>query len=260
MCWICPICSTSNENSVRVCFVCGHERKRKRVSIEEIESSYEQGCDYYLNESYDIAFELLNFAAEHRYVPALIKVAECYRLGRGTLASERKVYESYMSAAKKGDAISQYEIAKCYYYGYGTTKNFSRAISWLEKAVEQDYLPSIKMLANMCLNGEGVVRDSERALELFEKVEFLSDMNDETDSDAFLGMGRCYQIEGRNFKAASYFKKAAKANNAEAQYVLGLCYLDGTGVFRNRKKAKFWLELAVRNGYSKAYEKLCELD
>ena len=87
MCWICPICSTSNEDTTRICFVCGHERKRKRVPIEEIESSYEQGCAYYRNESYESAFELLNFAAEHRYVPALIKIAECYRLGRGTAIS-----------------------------------------------------------------------------------------------------------------------------------------------------------------------------
>ena len=72
MCWICPICSTANEVSTRICFVCGHERKRKRVPIEEIESSYEQGCAYYRNESYESAFELLNFAFIIRKDPGTI--------------------------------------------------------------------------------------------------------------------------------------------------------------------------------------------
>ena len=261
MCWICPICSTSNEDSTRICFVCGHERKRKRVPIEEIESSYEQGCAYYRNESYESAFELLNFAAEHRYVPALIKIAECYRLGRGTAISERKAYESYLSAAKKGDSFSQYEVAKCYYYGYGTSKNLARTVLWLEKAAEQNCLQAMKMLAVMLLDGEGVTQDIDRALDLFEEVSDLRYMDDEaTDPDVLLGIGRCYKLAGRKIKAASYFKKAAKAGNAEAQYILAVCYLEGTGVFRSITKAKMWLERSVEKGHIKAYEKLSELD
>ena len=67
-------------------------------------------------------------------------------------------------------------------------------------------------------------------------------------------------INLRKIKAASYFKKAAKAGNAEAQYILAVCYLEGTGVFRSITKAKMWLERSVEKGYTKAYEKLSELD
>ncbi len=260
MCWICPICSTSNENQTRICFVCGHERKLKKVSIEEIESSYEKGFEYYCNENYDSAFELFCFCAEHKYVPALIKIAECYMLGRGTITSERKVYESYLAAAKKGDSFSQYVVAKCYYSGYGTSKNLSRTVLWLKKSVEQNNVQAMKMMAKMLMDGEGITQDIVRSLSMLEKVTELQGMKDgAADSDVIVGYGRYYQLTGRNYKAASYFKKAAKSGNAEAQYALAICYLNGDGVFRSVMKARQWLEYSAANGYAKAVEKLSEL-
>ena len=43
--------------------------------------------------------------------------------------------------------------------------------------------------------------------------------------------------------------KKAKAGDAAAQFNLGVCYLNETGLEKNYKKAKEWLEKAHGNGY-----------
>lgn len=47
--------------------------------------------------------------------------------------------------------------------------------------------------------------------------------------------------------------------NAEAQYRLGLLYLDGHGLARDRARARKWLERAARQGHVGARAKLAEL-
>ncbi len=47
---------------------------------------------------------------------------------------------------------------------------------------------------------------------------------------------------------------------AEAQYRLGLMYLEGRGVPQDRAQARKWLERAARQGYPEAVARLKELD
>ncbi len=48
-------------------------------------------------------------------------------------------------------------------------------------------------------------------------------------------------------------KKMAEAGNAEAQYVLGICYVRGAGVEENERQAIFWLKKAAEQGYEDAH-------
>ena len=70
----------------------------------------------------------------------------------------------------------------------------------------------------------------------------------------------CY-FEGngvkKNYKqAASLFEQAANGGHVTSQYNIGICYKDGYGVLKNKTKAKKWLQLALKNGYSAAKEEL----
>ena len=49
---------------------------------------------------------------------------------------------------------------------------------------------------------------------------------------------------------------AAESDDAQAQYLVGCCYLDGTGVTPSRKEAKVWLQKAVDNNVEEAKEVL----
>lgn len=82
---------------------------------------------------------------------------------------------------------------------------------------------------------------------------------------AMLAIARHYKIGGEGqpsdeAKAFNWFEKAAKAGEAEGQYETGLAYARGTGVKKNKKEAKKWLEKAQGNGYVLAVEVLKTID
>ena len=60
-------------------------------------------------------------------------------------------------------------------------------------------------------------------------------------------------------QAVEYFQRAANANDAAAQYHLGLCYLESHGVRQDPVKARELLQLAADNGEKRAADKLNEL-
>ena len=60
-----------------------------------------------------------------------------------------------------------------------------------------------------------------------------------------------YEIEDYHAAAMS-FSLAAQDGNAEAQFLLGKCYLDGTGVEQDFNKAEKWLKKAADQGHAEA--------
>lgn len=57
---------------------------------------------------------------------------------------------------------------------------------------------------------------------------------------------------GNYQEAAKYMQKAAKSNNPDAQYCLGLCYLTGEGVDLDVKKGYELIESAARKDHCEA--------
>jgi hypothetical protein len=56
--------------------------------------------------------------------------------------------------------------------------------------------------------------------------------------------------------AARWYRKAAKAGDAKAQYTLGLCYLDGEGLRQSRRCAAYWFRKATHQGHKMAKKNL----
>lgn len=59
--------------------------------------------------------------------------------------------------------------------------------------------------------------------------------------------------------AADFFRRAAEANDAEAQYMMGVLYREGLGRPVNLKKSEEWLKKAAESGFGKAQELLREI-
>jgi TPR repeat protein len=59
--------------------------------------------------------------------------------------------------------------------------------------------------------------------------------------------------------AIPWYRKAAHQGDAKAQYNLGLCYLDGDGVLKNRRLATRWFKEAAATGHKKAARELHKL-
>lgn len=57
-------------------------------------------------------------------------------------------------------------------------------------------------------------------------------------------------------KAFELTKYAASQGYAKAQFILGLCYANGTGVRQNNKEAVYWYRKSANQGYANAQNNL----
>ena len=70
------------------------------------------------------------------------------------------------------------------------------------------------------------------------------------------GLGRTEEDEKEAF---SRYSKDASKGDKQAQYLLGLCYLEGRGARKNRSHAIVWLKKSSNQNYEPAKDKLSEL-
>lgn len=73
------------------------------------------------------------------------------------------------------------------------------------------------------------------------------------DVAAQFHLGECYYngsgVEKNYEKAVKWYLEAANSGNPEAQYTMGRCYEKGVGVSRNKEKAKEWYKASAEQGY-----------
>lgn len=75
-----------------------------------------------------------------------------------------------------------------------------------------------------------------------------------------LQQGR-YYFENRNYTAAiPYLQRAAKAGNAEAQYLIGWMYFNGSGVEENHQIGKTMTLRAAQQGLTSAYKQMGDFE
>lgn len=130
-------------------------------------------------------------------------------LSQGDLLEDFIFHPELVAKAEAGDPISQYKLAGFYDRGEGVVLDKKQAINWYRKAVDQG---------------------NEKALApLFDCSYSLLQKTNSTE--AFQGL--------RDFSAKG---------NSRAQYLLGLCYLNGEGVTQNNLEAIKLLSLSARQG------------
>jgi TPR repeat protein len=76
-------------------------------------------------------------------------------------------------------------------------------------------------------------------------------------------LGQCYYNGsgvGKDYaRAFACYEKAAEQGNAGAQYMLGQCYYNGNGVEQDYKKAFEWYKKSAEQGNKEAMEMLAKL-
>lgn len=141
---------------------------------------------------------------------------------------EKKMY--LQSTADSKDGGFEQEIAE----------DFHTAFVWYQKAAAQGLADAVYELSLCYEEGEGTEPNPEKAQELLEQAARLGD----TEAEFRLGM-QAYegytivraQAEQDFEKAVFWLKKAAAKRDSFAQYYLGLCYENGTGVEQDLQKA-----------------------
>ncbi|MBR6779586.1 MAG: toll/interleukin-1 receptor domain-containing protein, partial [Clostridia bacterium] len=93
----------------------------------------------------------------------------------------REIFDAEKYSKKENDPVQCFLIGLAYLNGIEVEVNHPRAKELLEKSAQMQYLPAVEKLAYMYQHGKGVVRDSEKALEWFEKcIELLTYEQDNT--------------------------------------------------------------------------------
>lgn len=158
----------------------------------------------------------------------------------------------FRKAAEKGNAEAQYGLGICYEYGQGVEKDLAESVKWYRKAAEQGLADA------QCAFGICIVRarDIARAhLEVFVQIseELRSDdiwakllREASQASDLKEKPDHCFA------EAVKWWRKAAEQDNVMAQYFLGVAYVQGDGVEKNRAEAEKWLSKAAAQGHVKA--------
>jgi hypothetical protein len=83
-------------------------------------------------------------------------------LSSGTLSLDR-----WMPLAERGDAEAQYYVARIYANGMGGVPvDYTRAVTWYERAAQQQYSSALQELGYLYEQGLGVQRDAMQALNL----------------------------------------------------------------------------------------------
>ncbi|MFH1377804.1 MAG: protein kinase [Planctomycetota bacterium] len=140
------------------------------------------------------AVEWLTLAVDRKNIDATVLLADCFRSGLGVAKDVPRALKLYYSAAGDGRADAAARIGDIYFKGDGVPANPELAYRWYKQAADGGDLDGV--------SGVGV--------------------------SLYLGRG----IE-KNVDAAIPHLTRASESNATAQYWLGICRINGTGIGQN---------------------------
>ena len=139
-------------------------------------------------------------------------------LEAGLFALERGHYgtahRALLPLANDGNANAQVILGNLYEQGLGVKQNYQSALSWYQKAGDQDSPEGQYNAGLLYFNGTGVAKDYRTAYE--------------------------------------WFNDAADGKSIEGAYMLGVMYHEGHGVPINFEQAKHWFLTAAKQGYANA--------
>ena len=191
--------------------------------------------------NYSLAFQTISRFEYIEDASGYRELGKYYEKGIGTEADIEKAKRLYAAAYELGDFVAGYLLA----IGYAKIEDYAQAVIYLPLGVFNDYVPSIKMLADFYQKGLGVEKNIEIAINLYSKL-------------IELGENRYYDVIGKIFyqkkdylKAVSYFKKGANLFDLESIYHLGICYAKGQGVTLDCVKAINYYEIGANANHLK---------
>ena len=220
---------------------------------------------------------------------AVIRLAEAYRTGTGTVENEEKYFESAQKAVELAQAalttkdtdvdlasedlpLAIQMVSHAYRDGIGVSKDTSKyfrnlllSVEAADSAVgefdkhEAEQLADLQMalaplkreLASAYLNGVGTQKDERKAFE------YMRSAANDGDAVAMLQLGKYYEDGiGRNKngrRAFECFSKAAEMGNADAMYRAATSYGTGIGAAENPEEFRRLAGAAARAGQEKAF-------
>lgn len=174
------------------------------------------------------------------------------RTGTGTGADAELI--RLRTRAAGGDMVAQRDLAVMYLKGEGVAKDGNEAVRLFEQAAAQQSASARFYLGVLYEAGRGVPKDQKRAISWY----LLAAEQDHTEAQHNLatlyalgrGTPRNYDLARR------WFTKAAEAGAAASQLSLGKLYEHGLGVEEDTQSAIGWYRRAAAAGSTEAANRL----
>jgi len=80
----------------------------------------------------------------------------------------------------------------------------------------------------------------------------LVDIANSGDAEAQLALAKIYESQKNTELEIQWYKQSALNGNSEAQFQLGLLYIDGEEIDENQTTGLFWLDQAAQQGHVQA--------
>ena len=189
--------------------------------------------------------------------------------------SKKRVIETYKQSAEMGWPDAQVKMASLYNRGEGVEQDTARALALYHSAAQKGHPDAQYIMGEAFLNGNGVEKDIKQATEFFRLSAAQDNGEAQTKLDAIRAQGLA-AAETREERIARearedcakglmllkqkaygegmrHIKRAADAENAEAEYMIGRGYGSGDyGLTKDVNQARHWLERALAHGHDNA--------
>lgn len=164
-----------------------------------------------------------------------------------------------LSKAKAGDPEAEYEMGCRFLYGLNEAFDQDQAVLWLQKAVDQGYLPAYVSLGcaiqmNIGKTKDQVVNESDayQVYCIFQQGAQKGDMNCQGGLGVALLYGNgCLANPAQGIEL---LKKAAEGGDPYSSNTLGTIYEEGVFVPQDFTLAEKWYQLAMAQGDEDAHD------
>ena len=166
-------------------------------------------------------------------------------------------------AAKKGDVASQIAVGNAYFNGDGVDANKAKAAQWYYKATIANSAEAKEKLCSFYSKELEKLAKSGDAEAQFYTGEYYYTGNSVSKNlkkaAAWYDLATSQKHSEAKNRLGSFYndfmvKRAKKEGDAEMQYCLGNCYLNGIEVDVDKETAAVWFEKAMLQGHDKAGE------
>ena len=234
---------------------------------------------------YKKAFNLFHKIIKFGGISGKAGIGRMYLKGLGVKEDKKKAYTLIKEAAELGDPYGQCLMGELYEDGIVVDRDLANASVWYWKSSMQECARGQTQLGKLYIKGHGVPKDRAYAMPLIESAakkeyaeaeyilaSFYKKENDDLDTNVSLELYKKSAMHGfseaqatigevylNNAKSTSeieeaklWILKAAKKNNAKADYLLGHMYDNGLGMGKDEEKAIQLYEQSARGGFADA--------
>lgn len=202
--------------------------------------------------------------------------SNCYLLF--TIKNYTQALEACRQPAERGDAKAQHHMGSVSL----ARRDYRSALAWAERSAAQQYPAGQLLLGRLYQDGQGVRQDQQRGLALISQaaeqgiaearfnaglahLNGLGTPSDPARAERYLklaaldghmashlSLASLHESRGEPEQARYWLRQAARKGSAEAQFLLGQSYAEGSTGSVDSQEAYVWYSLSLLNGNERA--------